>query len=153
MQRKEDELLHAPTVVGIWKHLDLPRTYAVAEERGQSSEALGHTDMPGKDQAHVAFRNIGGINLLAANRDSPHYKWARNLIKKDIGAIKLNTNTDVPGNDQAHVAFWDMVGNNLFVANRDSTHQKGARNLTKKDIGAIKLNTNLIHGPTVSRPA
>ena len=92
MQRKEDELLHAPTVVGIWKHLDLPRTYAVAEERGQSSEALGHTDMPGKDQAHVAFRNMVGIDLLVANRDSPHYKWARNLIKKDIGAIKLNTN-------------------------------------------------------------
>ena len=85
LQRKEDELLHAPTVVGIRKHLDLPRTYAVAEEGGQFLEALGHTDMPGKDQAHVAFRNMVGINLLVANRDSPHYKVGRNLVKKDIG--------------------------------------------------------------------
>ena len=45
VERKEDDLLNAPTVVGVWKHPDLLRTYAVGEERGQSTGALAvHTD-------------------------------------------------------------------------------------------------------------
>ena len=38
--KKEDDLLNARTVVGVWKHTDLLRTYVEGEERGQYSEAL-----------------------------------------------------------------------------------------------------------------
>ena len=45
VERKEDDLLNAPTVVGVWKHTDLLRTYVEGEGRDQYSEALtAHKD-------------------------------------------------------------------------------------------------------------
>ena len=40
VERKEDDLVNAPSVFGVWKHTDLLRTYVEGEERNQYSEAL-----------------------------------------------------------------------------------------------------------------